>query len=342
MGKRYQHLTLAERIELDRLHRAGHSMRTLADRLNRSVGTVSRELKRNSMPTKAWAGGYEPVRADGLALRRRHWDGRFKLARQPLLRAQVRARLEQGWSPEQIAGSLRRERGQAVVSYEAIYRFVYHRSAQKDYWHRLLPRAKSRRGQFALRGGSSVTRIAQRVPIAHRPAEVETRLTPGHWEADLMLFSRYGQAVLVTHERHSRLLLATAQPNKAAAPVALQLRRQFQALPAPLKRTITFDNGTEFAFHYRLRPLGLATYFCDPHAPWQKGGIENAIGRMRRTLPRKTDLATLSRTQLNRLVAAYNHTPRKCLGFRTPAQVFCQLLDPLHFKCEFSFPPTRE
>lgn len=152
-----------------------------------------------------------------------------------------------------------------------------------------------------------------------------------------MLFARYGQALLITHERCSRLLLVNRQPNKAAAPVARHLLGQFEPLPPGLRQSLTVDNGTEFALHHQLnRQLGMATYFCDPHAPWQKGGIENAIGRMRRRLPRKTDLARLSAAQLDALVAAYNHTPRKCLGFRTPAEVFCGFLESLHFKRECS------
>jgi len=342
MEKSYQHLTLAERIELYRLHRAGCSLRVIATALGRKASTVSRELKRNSQPTKVWAGGYEPARAQQLAVRRRHWDGRFKLARQPTLQVYVRERLIQGWSPEQIAGALRCEAGRCVISHEAIYRFIYHRSAQKDYWHRFLPRHKSRRGRLGLRGGSPVEHIRHRVPIQERPAEINARTTPGHWEGDLMLFARYGQALLITHERCSRLLLANRQPNKAAAPVARQLLGQFEPLPPGLRQSLTFDNGTEFALHHQLnRELGMATYFCDPHAPWQKGGIENAIGRMRRRLPRKTDLARLSVSQLNRLIATYNHTPRKCLGFRTPAEVFCGFLESLRFKRECTCPPSR-
>ena len=157
-----------------------------------------------------------------------------------------------------------------------------------------------------------------------------------------MLFARYGQAVLVTHERQSRLLLARRQPNKEAAPVARGLVRQFRALPKALRRTLTIDNGTEFAHHYRLpRELGMATYFCDTHSPWQKGGIENAIGRMRRRLPRKTDLAALSARQFDQVLAAHNHTPRKCLGFHTPAQVFYKHLEVLHFKRESTSPLPR-
>ena len=338
METTYQHLSISERIELYRLHQEGKSLRLIANRLNRAPSTISRELKRNSTPTKIWPGGYDPARAEQLAQRRRHWDNRFKLTRDLNLQTYVHARLTQGWSPEQISGSLAREHDRCIISHEAIYRFIYHRSAQKDYWHRLLPRRKSRRGHLGQRGGSPVDHIQYRVSIHERPATIDQRDTPGHWEADLMLFRRYGQAVLVTHERHSRLLLATRQPNKAAAPVARQLLRQFLALPSALGQSLTFDNGTEFAQHYRLQQqLGMTTYFCDPHAPWQKGGIENAIGRMRRRLPRKTDLAQVSPTQLNHLVAAYNHTPRKCLGFQTPAEVFCNYLKPLHFKRECTY-----
>jgi transposase, IS30 family len=343
MAKTYQHLSLSERIDLYRMRAEGKSLRTIAQSLGRSPGTVSRELKRNTTPTKVWTGGYEPARAQQLAERRRRWDGRFKLTREPPLRDIVRARLLGGWSPEQIAGALRRETGRCVVSHEAIYRFIYHRSAQKDYWHRFLPRHKSRRGRLGKHGGSPVDHIQHRVSIQERPAEIDARTTPGHWEGDLMLFARYGQAILVTHERCSRLLLVNRQPNKAAAPVARHLLGQFEPLPPGLRQSLTFDNGTEFVLHYQLnRQLGMATYFCDPHAPWQKGGIENAIGRMRRTLPRKTDLARLSAAQLDALVAAYNHTPRKCLGFRTPAEVFCGFLEALHFKRECSFPLSRE
>ena len=343
MAKGYKQLTLEERIKLDLMRKEGKRNAEIAAALGRSASTISRELRRNSRATKQQPEGYEPQRADERAERRRRWDARFKLSRDPDLRAQVRGRLEAGFSPEEIAGELRRRHGRCVISHESIYRFIYYRSAQKDYWHRLLPRRKSRRGQLGQRGGRNpMGHIQDRVSIHQRPPEVTGRATPGHWEGDLMLFSRYGQAILIIHERVSRLLLASRQPSKAAQPVADQLLLRFQLLPCEMRRTLTVDNGTEFAQHHRLnRELGMATYFCDPHSPWQKGGIENAIGRMRRCLPRKTDLATVSTSALNRLVAAYNHTPRKCLGFQTPAQVFCEQLKVLHFNREFTYPPTR-
>lgn len=156
-----------------------------------------------------------------------------------------------------------------------------------------------------------------------------------------MLFRTYGQAILVAHERMSRILILATQPNKAAEPTARQLIAWFEALPSQLRQTVTFDNGTEFAEHYRLnRELGIQTFFCDTHSPWQKGGIENAIGRMRRPLPRKTDLLDITPKTLDAIVAAYNNTPRKCLDFKTPAEAFSAQL--LHFKCESTFPLAPE
>ena len=173
---------------------------------------------------------------------------------------------------------------------------------------------------------------ALRRPIAERPQGVADRRTPGHWEADLMLFSTYGHAVLIMHERHSRILIAVRPPGKASSPIASAMSQVLEQLPPQWRRTVTFDNGTEFARHHQLHALGIETFFCDTHAPWQKGGVENAIGRLRRTLPRKTDLAALSENQFTRLIRAYNNTPRKCLGYRTPAEIFQNQV--LHLKCE--------
>ncbi|MFV0622638.1 IS30 family transposase, partial [Sphingomonas sp. ac-8] len=158
----------------------------------------------------------------------------------------------------------------------------------------------------------------------------DDRRVPGHWESDTLLFSDRGQMVLAAHERSSRLTLLVRQPGKAAAPVAEQLARWLAPLPPALRRSITFDNGTEFAEHHRLAALGIPTFFCQLRSPWQKGGVENALGRIRRYLPRKTNLDSIPATFVERVARAYNNTPRKCLGFRTPAEAF-QLL---HFECE--------
>jgi IS30 family transposase len=146
-----------------------------------------------------------------------------------------------------------------------------------------------------------------------------------------MLFAAPGPGILIAHERYSRVTFAFAQPNLKADPIADSLAQMLKPFAPELRQSITFDNGKEFSRHQRIaNQLSLKTYFCDPRAPWQKGGVENAIGRLRRALPRKTDLATLPQARLNAILANYNHTPRKCLVFKTPAETF----NPLHFGCE--------
>ena len=288
-------------------------------------------MKRNRLAR----GGYQPTYAHQQT-RARRWSG-SRLERDPELRGTVLNLLAAGWSPEQVVGRLARQAGKKLISHESIYRFIYAQIARtNDFrWRRYLPRAKSKRGFRGRRGGSPAQFIQGRVSIAQRPPGAADRATAGHWEADLMLFARYGQAILTLHERRSRLLLAVRPKGKAAAPIAARLLRLFASLPQPLRQTITFDNGTEFACHYKLHRLNIQTFFCDPHSPWQKGGIENAIGRMRRFLPRKTDLATLPNPRFQAVVRAYNSTPRKCLDYRTPAELFIDEL--LHFGCESTF-----
>jgi len=335
MGSRkYRHFSIEERCEIARRRDAGQSLRQIAAALDRSPSSVARELKRNG-----GSGAYRPSYAGEQAHARR-WRG-SRLLRQPDLQRQVLELMRIGLSPEAVAGRLALKQGHSVISHESIYRFLYAQIARtKNYaWRRYLPRAKTKRGYRGRKGGSSVLHIVDRVPIALRPAQVEDRSNFGHWEADLMQFAKYGQALLTLHERASRLTWIQRLPNKRAAPVAQRIQRQLGPLPPALRQTITFDNGTEFAQHHALRkPLGIQTYFCDPYAPWQKGGVENAIGRLRRKLPRKTDLATLSPSQLHQLAALYNHIPRKCLGYQTPAEVFSKVL---HFKCESTSPRSR-
>jgi transposase, IS30 family len=326
MGQCYGQLSLEERVEIYRLHAAGRSQNKIASALNRAPSTISRELRRNSRPTKVWAGGYEPVRAQQLAERRRQWDGRFKLARQPDLQNRVGKSLAMGHSPEQIAGRLALEHGRVIISHESIYRFIYHRAAQKDPWHRLLPRQKRRRGHHRRRGGSIASLIKQRRSITERPAEVEGRGTPGHWEADFMLFARSGQGLLVLHERQTRFNIVRHPVHRKAVLTARTIARPLSKLPQAMRKTVSFDNGNEFAEHQRLhQSLGVQTFFCDPHSPWQKGGVENSIGRLRRSLPRKTDLRLITPAALKRLVQRLNDTPRKCLDFKTPAEAFSKL-----------------
>jgi IS30 family transposase len=271
---------------------------------------------------------------------RRRWRG-SRLERDAELREFVLDRLKHGWSPEQIAGRLKQQKAAPTISYESIYRFIYAqiRRTNDSTWRHYLPRAKHKRGRPHQRKRSSDDLIKGRVSIALRPQGVEGRRTFGHWEGDLMGFAIPGQTILIANERKSRFILGARQPGKASQPVAEQLYARFQPLEPRLRRTITVDNGTEFAQHLLLTDeLAIRTFFCDAYSPWQKGAVENAIGRLRRCLPRKTNLDTIDHQLLQAWIAAYNNTPRKCLQFRSPAEVF--LAKVLHFECE-STPSLR-
>lgn len=332
MGQCFRHFDLEQRCEIARRRQTGQSLRQIAAALDCAPSSVARELKRN-----ASTDGYRPAYA-GQQAHARRWRG-SKLLRDSSLQELVLERLRLGWAPQTVSARLAQDQGRRI-SHETIYRFIAAQIARtNDYaWRHYLPQAKSKRGWRGRKGGSPVDHIQGRVPLSQRPAAAADRTQPGHWEADLMLFSLYGQAALALHERSSRLTALVRQPSKAAAPVADCLYALLAPLPKRLRRTLTFDNGTEFALHHRVRDqLGIQTYFCDPHAPWQKGGVENAIGRLRRWLPRKTNLANLPPDALIHLAFLYNHTPRKCLGFRTPAEVFAKLL---HFKCESTSQPA--
>jgi IS30 family transposase len=335
MGTRYDQLGIEERCEIARLRTSGSSIRQIAAALDRQPSTVAREVRRNASRQQ----GYQAVYAEQQS-RARRWTG-SKLDRDNALRQVVLTRLKQGWSPEQVSGRLAREVGHQVVSHETIYRFIYAQLVRSNdwSWRHYLPRGKCKRGWRGYKRSSPMSFIDQRRPLRERPEEARDRQTPGHWEADLMLFSAQGQAVLAMHERRSRLLIAVRPPNKSAKPVAQAMYELLAPLPPRGRKSVTFDNGTEFAYHYQLHPLNIETFFCDTYSPWQKGGIENAIGRMRRTLPRKTDLATISDQRFIELIWAYNHTPRKCLDYLTPAELF--LSEVLHFKCESTFLPPQ-
>lgn len=321
MGKNYTQLGLSERVAIGAMLETKASFREIALRLGRSPATVCREVARNSVKTKVWAGGYDPVRAEALAERRRRWDARFKLERRPELRAAVLDRLAMGWSPEQIAGRLALENdGVPVVSCESVYRWIYHRSAQKDFLHRLLPRRKSRRGWYRRRSRAPQAFLPCRVPIGDRgPAG------PGDWEADVLMFSDKKTNVLVLLERASRRLALWFQPDRSSRRVADNLASALETVPTELRKSVAFDNGPEFCLHTRLHALGAATYFCDLRRPWQKGAVENANGRLRRSLPRNKNLAGLDQQAVLEIQRRHNSAPRKCLGYKTPDEVFSEM-----------------
>ncbi len=308
------HLELEERERLAALKAEGLSLRAIAARLSRAASTISRELRRNALPR----GGYLPVHAEGCYRERRQRPA--ILERDAKLARFVRERLLEGWTPEQIAGWLKRgeERGLRPVATETIYAFV-HRAGQKaeKLW-KLLPRGRARRGRRRAR--QSRGSIAERRSIHDRPAAVEGRREAGHWEGDLLICKRT-RPVLVLKERKTRFVLAARLAGKSAAETVAVMMAVFRRLDPRLRASITFDNDTAFARHGLLASAcAMTTWFCDAYASWQKGAVENANGRLRRDLPRELDLDALTDADLQEVVLTHNLTPRKCLGFLTPLQ----------------------
>ena len=337
MGKRYKQFSLEERCEIARLRADGRSIRQIASALGRAASSVSREVRRNSGAQI----GYKPVHADDLRWARR-WRG-SRLVRQPALYQLVMTKLVMGWSPEQISGRLTLEHSAISISPESIYRFIHAQiDRTNDYsWRRLLPRAKCKRGWFR-RPHNPMDHIKDRVSIDKRPTYIDKRRQPGHWEADLIMLSDKRHNLLVAQERHSRFAFIAKQDSKSAQPTVDRLKDWLAPLPSSLRRSLTQDNGPEFFLHHQMHPLGIKTYFCDPRSPWQKGGVENLNGRIRRFIPLKTKPDSFSHDDLQTLALMLNATPRKCLGFKTPAEVFSSHLQPLHLECESTFRRSPE
>lgn len=324
-NKRYRHLSLNERIEIYRLHTNDISVRAIAKVLERSPATISRELRRNAKPTKQYCGGYHPSRAQTLTARRRHRGCRHKLERQPELLMHVKDRLAMGWSPQQIAARLTLEHSTLTISHESIYRYIYYRlRVHREKLHHFLRRKKSRRGHYSHRLPRRT--IPHRASIHDRPKSIDNRNRFGHWEADLMAFGNRKTTLLITCERKSRRILVCQQTDKSSQNVIDNIATMMNDVPQSKRQSCTFDNGSEFTRHHLLyQTYGLKTWFCDPRSPWQKGSVENAIGRLRRFLPRQTDIETITQQEIKNIENIYNNTPRKCLGFKTPNEVFFNL-----------------
>jgi IS30 family transposase len=310
----YSHLSEEERDQIAVLRAAGRSLGAIARHLGRAKSTISRELERNALPS----GGYSPLHAAGAYIWRRRRAA--ILEKDADLRTFVVDRLAEGWSPEQIAGWLRRgaERGLRTIGCETIYAFIY-RAAQKaeELWRYLARRRKRRR---PLRARPARDVIKDRTSIHERPNSVDSRGEVGHWEGDLIICKRT-RPVLVLHERKSRLTLAARLTGKTAAETISVMLAVFGRIDPTLRKSITFDNDTAFAQHGLLRSMrAMATWFCDAYASWQKGGVENANGRLRRWLPRDIDLDALSDQDIQEIAVTANLTPRKCLGYKTPFQ----------------------
>lgn len=316
-------LTLAEREEVSRGLVAGRSLRAIAAALGRSASTLSREIARNG-----GSGHYRAAAADSQAWKRSLRPKSCKLARHSGLRQVVVAKLQLEWSPQQIAGWLKRSypHDEALrVSHETIYRSLYVQARgalKKELMEHLRTRRAIRRSRHATMKGKRVGHIADAVSISERPASAEDRAVPGHWEGDLLCGSKNSFIVTLV-ERHSRYVMLAKVPNRETQTVVNALIKQARKLPDELYKSLTWDRGKELADHRRFTmETDVAVYFCDPQSPWQRGSNENTNRLLRQYFPRGTDLAPHSQVELNRIARRLNERPRKTLDFETPAERF--------------------
>jgi IS30 family transposase len=314
-------LGFGEREEISRGIAAGETFRSIAKRLSRAVSTVSQEVVRHGGRSL-----YRATEADQLAWESARRPKRCLLAKNRQLQRIVAGKLKQDWSPQQIAGWLRDQRPESPemwVSHETIYRslFVQARGALKK---ELIGHLRSKRRLRRLRNavdGRQGERIVDAVPIRERPAEVEDRAVPGHWEGDLVEGSR-GTFIATLVERRSRFAILVKLSEKRTDVVVDALIKAVRKLPATLRKSLTWDRGSELTEHAKFTvATNVKVYFCDPYSPWQRGSNENTNGLLRQYYPKGTDLSVLSQAQLDVVARKLNTRPRKTLHWKTPAYI---------------------
>jgi IS30 family transposase len=320
-------LAASEREEISRGLRAGESIRRIAARLGRAPSSVSREVRANG-GRRRYRGVPAETRARRLAARPRP----SRLARNLRLRRTVEDLLGQRWSPQQIARRLRQDHPdepEMWVSHETIYQalFVQARGALARELTRCLRTGRARRRPHG-RAVAGVGQLADMVLISDRPAEVEDRAVPGHWEGDLIIGKNNGSAIGTLVERQTRYVLLVALPDGRSAPfVRAALAAQILTLPEQLRRSLTWDRGKEMAEHIRFTvETGVAVYFADPHSPWQRGSNENTNGLLRQYFPKGTDLSVHDQAHLDAVARELNGRPRQTLGWMKPSEALAKVV----------------
>ena len=318
-------LTLAEREEISRGLATGRSLRSIALRLGRSASTVSRELTRNGGRMS-----YRAHAADQAAWDRARRPKSCKLAQHRVLARLVAKQLRRAWAPQQIAGWLKhRYPGQESrqVSHETIYRtlFIQARGALKKELLAHLRRTRTmRRSRHHTQKDGKHGRIKDAVSISERPAEVEDRAVPGHWEGDLIIGSGNSQIATLV-ERKTRYVILVRVKSKDTETVINALIKQAHKLPRELNKSLTWDRGSEMHDHKRFTlDTHVKVYFCDPRSPWQRGTNENTNGLLRQYFPKGMDLSNIHQNKLNAVARQLNERPRKTLGYYSPAEEFAK------------------
>lgn len=318
-------LSLAEREDVSRALAIGQSIRAIAAKLGRSPSTISREIRRNGGAER-----YRASHADQAAWDRAHRPKTCKLALHPTLAERVADKLQQRWSPQQIAGWLMRtfpNDATSQVSHETIYRtlFIQSRGALKKELLEHLRRTRAmRRSRHHTQKNSDHGRISDTVSIRERPADVEDRAVPGHWEGDLLCGSGNSQIATLV-ERSTRYVMLVKVDRKDTQTVVDALIRTARLLPDELYKSLTWDRGKELADHRRFTlATDIQVYFCDPQSPWQRGSNENTNGLLRQYFPKGIDLSGFSQAKLDEVARQLNERPRKTLGFETPIERYRQ------------------
>ena len=314
------HLTLQEREQISRGLAKSMSLRSIARDLGRSPSTISREVSKNQGVIK-----YRAVIADDLAWERSRRPKSCLLASRPTLCQIVASKLEMKWSPEQISGWLKQEfpdQQDMQISHETIYRslFIQARGVlKKELVTHLRSRRMMRRSKLSTTKGRPRGQIIDAVSIRERPAEVADRAVPGHWEGDLLTGS-HNSHIATLVERHSRFTILVQVAGKDTNSVITALTREVNKIPASLKKTLTWDRGSEMAQHKSFTvATDVQVYFCDPRSPWQRGSNENTNRLLRQYFPKGTDLKEFNQEYLDQVALQLNERPRKTLGFDTPA-----------------------
>lgn len=311
-------ISAQERDQIAILLASGLSLRKIAIKLGRSVSSISDEIKRNSL-----GGEYKSIAANSLSLQRNQKSRKVNPLKDPKIFSYVFDKLREGWSPQQIAGRLKRlNKGRTVICHETIYRYIYSPEGKRrnlnEYLTRHHYKRKSWHGRYVYRRG-----IANRVSIRLRPKEINHKKTFGHWEADVVEGKAYQKGIQTLLERKTRFYQAKILANIDSEYGVKAQRDILISFPKQARKSVTFDNGKENYNHLKLqRWLQIKTYFCDPNCAWQKGSNEYHNGILRRYIPKKADLTQLAQTDLDSIVEEINNQPKKCLGYQTPREAF--------------------
>lgn len=321
-NRSYHQLSLEERDSIAVFRAQGLSLGDIARRVHRDRSTISRELRRNRSAVRdLYHSGAAHVRA---SVRKRNSGKRPRL-KNGRLRAYVRRHLRRGWSPEQIAGKLRTKRSPKLsICVESIYRYIYDPMVRcRDNFVPYLVRGHKRRQLRGHRHTHREIHIPERISILQRPPIVAARRQFGHWESDTVIARQSHAALSVSVERVSRFTKIAKLPRRTAHHLRIALTKRLSHYPPHARRSITYDNGQENVEHMKVNSvLNTMSYFCEPFHSWEKATVENTIGIIRRTFPKKTNFDRVSAHDIKRLEHRLNNTPRKILNYRTPLEVF--------------------